>query len=351
MGVTSAIGAGLSAVSGVIGLSQQQKQAKAQKEMLDAQEAQQRLQAQLQLFSLKNQRVIDDLQDTLSDAANKQAYLQTDAGLRLQQQMNQMATQNAIFGSQMQQMQGDIGERQKQMQVAGQRSAQNEQVEGQFTEALGGVGSESNQFLSALLKGIQESENPRGALTTLMDVAASSGGINESLAMLLDSDAFAAQKNAYAANRMGEVGQQKIVTAQGIRGAGQQLNDVAAQLGLASAGLENSGIQFQSKMGILDANTAQQVSDNSFSSQRLANDQNYRTGIMAGNIQRSSRYLQSRASEEALQQGQVLSAETLAAQKSAIQSPGLFDYLGVGMNAYNTYNSLSQRPPTLRGNA
>lgn len=348
MGATAAIGAGFSVVGGVLGLNQKQKEAKAQRQALDAQEAQQRLQAQLQLFSLKNQRVIDNLQDTLADAAQKQAYLQTDAGLRLQQQMNQLATQNAIFGSQLQAFQGDVSERQAGMQAAGQRSAQEEAAEGALTEAIGGVSNESSQLLNSLLEGIGQSKNPRAALTTLMDAAAASGGVNEALSMLLDGDLYGAERNANAVARQGAVNEQKISTARNLRGETGKLAGVGEGLALANAGLQNSDVQFNSRMGALDARTSLEVANNTFASQGLANAQNYRTGIMANDIQRKSRYLTSQASEEALATGQALTADTIAAQKNAIGSPGLFDYLGVGLNAYNTYNQLSYVPPTLR---
>jgi hypothetical protein len=350
MGASAAIGAGMSVVGGVLGLGQKQKEAAAQRKMLDAQEAQQQLQAQLQLFALKNQRVVDNLQDTLTDAAQKQAYMQTDAGLKLQQQMNQLATQNAIFGSQVQALQGDARERSEQMQAAGQRSGQVSSAEQGLTEALGSLSGEQGQLISSLLEGIGKAKDPRTALATLLDTAASSGGVNEALQMLLGEGEFAAEQNASALSRAESVAGKKSQSAKAVKEATVGLAGTGEQLALANAGLENQNTQFNSRLGELDARTAEQVANNAFASQALANKQNYETGIMATNLQKQSRYLQSQASEEALKLGQALSSDTIAAQKQSISSPGLFDYLGVGLNAYNTYNQLSYVPPTLRRN-
>lgn len=349
MGVTAAIGAGLSVAGGVVGLNQQQKQANAQKKMIEAQEQQQRLQAQLQLFALRNQRLVDKLQDTLQDAAQKQAYLQTDAALKIQEQLNTLATGQAIFQHKMNLLKADVQERLAEMQTRAEESNAKQQAAAQFLQVLGSGEKDSQQFVESLIDNISKSDNARTVLASLLDVAAASGGgVNETLQMLLSNGEFEGVRNAAALARQDEIRRLTNSRAESIRDANMALADVNADLAMANATAQGDNARYLSRLGILDAATAQATAGAAFNAQRLANEQNYRTGIMSNELVRSSRYLQSLANEEALQQGQMIASDTLNAQKSAIRSPGLFDYLGVGLNAYNTYNQLSYRPPAIQ---
>jgi hypothetical protein len=347
MGAVSAIGAGLSVVSGISQLGAQQKQAKAQRQMLDKQDAYNKLQAQLQLFQLQNTRKLDELNDVLVDAASKQAYMQTDAGLKIQEQMNAFAASNAMFSGQVQQQQAAVGEKQAQMDAATQKTDAALRAGAEAIELMSGASSEELSAASATLESLMKGGDRQNAIAQLLDVAASSGGVNQALALLSESDAFAGNAAEAKLARGGQLTADMVSKGLSASEASKRAVGAQADVGLAGAGLAAETQRFEGRATELDADYARRVAELGFSGQRQANEANYKIGLMQSGIERSSRYLMGKANEEALNQGQALQSDIVAAQRSTIRSPGLFDYLGVGFGAYNTYNQLSYVPPSL----
>lgn len=344
MGITSAIGTGLSVVSGISQIGQQKRQAAAQKQMLDKQDAQQKLQSQLQLFSLQNQRKLDSLNDQLTDASIKSAYMQTDASLKAAEHINQLNTANAIFSAQVQK--GVAGATKQQSDIKSDTFVGDAKV--QAANASTANFAEANQeeqgTLNSILQNIAQGGNSQQALSSLLSLASSSGGINEALQLLSEQGTNDAVVAGAQASRAGELTKAKRKQGNATSEANIQLAQAQANQFRAGSAFEQQSTNYQSDASILDATTAARVTGEGFLSKRASNQSNYNISNESNALQRSSRYLTSMANEEALQQGQQLSSDTIAAQKSTIRSPGFFDYAGVGFNSYNTYNQLSQQP-------
>ena len=344
MGITSAIGAGLSAVSGISQLGQANKQAKAQKEMLDKQDAQQKLQSQLQLFSLQNQRRLDSLNDQLTDSSIKAAYMQTDASLKAAQHMNQLAVANAVFANQVQMGQAQATKQQSDIKSDTYVADAKAQAAGADTANFAQASQEEQGTLNGILQSMAQGSNSHQALSSLLNLASSSGGINEALGMLAGQGTNDAVVAGAQASRAGELTSAKRKQGNAVGTANVQLSEAQANQYRASSAMEQQSTNYGANAGILDALTSQEVANQGFLSKSAANQSNYNINNSSNQVQRPSRYLTSLANEEALQQGQALSSDTIAAQKDAIRSPGFFDYAGVGFNSFNTFNQLSQKP-------
>jgi hypothetical protein len=338
MGAVGAVAAGVSAVGGLVSLSNQQKQARAQRKALDAQKKQQQLQADLQLVAIKNQRLIDEMQDALEDAARQQAFLQTDAALRMQEQLNALAVENAKFVANLDLIKSRFNEQQTQLKAEEKATREKQRADEELISALGQTNAAYANQIKALLNSLQQDTNQRQALLALLDAGAAKGGINEALLTLLDT---ASPENEFEVARAGELVGTKAAKLKAMRDSNVAMADAEKTLVQNTASLDRVLTDYKANQDLINATAAGDVAANAFRSQRLANQANYNIGVLANEVARQSRYLQSQLNEEVLKQGVALSADTLEAQKRAIRTPGFFDYLALGLNAYNTYQKLT----------
>ena len=347
VGATAAIGAGLSAVSGLTGLSRQSKQAAAEREALEKQKQQNTLQAQLQLYSLRNQRMVDDLNDKLTENAAVSSYLQTQSSLKAQEATNELALQNAKFQAQVQQQMAGVGETQADMQARQQESDSRLRAGAEALEAYGSATTEEQQVLNSLLESLGKGDNQQNAIASLLDLAAASGGVNEALELLGNSASFEDVVANARALRADSSAQQKMSNADDVAVANAGLGKAAAGLTRTNASLDATNARYQGRAAELDANTSAEVSRLGFDSERTANEANYNIGFLSRDLQRTSRYYQSQANEEAIKKGAQLQNDITSIQQGNIRSPGLFDYLGTGFNSYNVWKQLGgQITPT-----
>lgn len=338
MGV--AVSTGVAVAGGLLGLSQKQQEAKRQKQVLDRQEAAQRMQADLQLFGLLQQRQVDSLSDMVNDSAQKQAYLQTQASLNAQEQQQRLAASQAEFAATVQQAGGDATATQKQMGAEGERSNSRLQAGAQAVEALVGSSTEQQELISSVLKQLQTNGSNQNAVALLLDYAASSGGVNEAIQKLSGGEGTEAEEAANAVGRSSQATTQKSDLAKAASAAGVELADLQYMIANANTEIERSGTNYGARIAASDARAGAAVNQAGISAARVANEGNY--GIMnsANAIQRQSRYLNSVANEQALKQGTAINSEILSLQKSNIQSPGFMDYVGLGVQGYGMYNNL-----------
>ena len=85
------------------------------------------------------------------------------------------------------------------------------------------------------------------------------------------------------------------------------------------------------------------MADQAFASERLGATGAYNASGIARSVEGSARELSLNASEETTSQGAAIANATAAAQVGAVRSPGFFDYMAIGANAYTTYTGLKAK--------
>lgn len=335
----AAVSTGVAVAGGLLSLNSKQKEAKRQKQMMDKQEAAQRMQADLQMFSLLQQRQIDNMSDMVSDAAQKQAYLQTQTQLAAQEMQQKMATSSALFAADVKKTEAEAIATQKQTQANKQTSDARMQAGAEAVEAIAGATSEEQQLVSSVLEQLKANGSNSNSIALLLDYAASAGGVNEALQALAKDDYSSVVAGGRLA-RESQMSNTKVDLAAAAKNANVDLAEVERLIANANTELERRNSVFTSDESIREANTADTINNLGIASAKAANEANY--GIMrsSNDLSRQSRYLNSLANEQALSQGTALNSEILALQKSNVKSPGFFDYVGLGVSGYNTYKSL-----------
>lgn len=337
----AAVSTGVAVAGGLLGLTQKQAEAKRQKEMISKQEAAQRMQADLQLFGLLQQRAIDGVNDLVTDAAQKQTWLQTQTSLSAQELSQQLANAQANFAADVQKKSTDVDSKQKQMKADTEFSNARIQAGNQALEALVGASTEEQQLISSVLKQLQTSGSNRNSISLLLDYAAANGGVNEALEMLTKEDTEATDA-ANAVGRATQVKDAKVDYAKLAADANVDLASLQRLLANANTEIERQSNYYSADASATEANTAYEIGKLGIASARAANDANL--GIMSSTnaIQRNTRYLNSLANEKALKQGTAINSEILALQKSNVSSPGFFDYVNLGVQGYGMYNQLKK---------
>jgi hypothetical protein len=345
MGATAAIGAGLSVVGGLASLNQKQKQAKAQRKLLDQQKRQQQLQADLQLFALKQQQAISDLNDALAEAAARQNFLATDSQLKLQQLVNQNAADNAILAASVENLKDKLVVSKQRLSAEELKQKQQQQAEQELIAAIKESTDTNNALLKQLIDASASKDEQRNSLISLLDAAAAQGGINEALSLLLDTDKYDVLRNEFASKRAQEQQNLTLSDKENKAQLTKQLATLLADMGLLEANAQELDSNARLQNLQREAELSKRLSNIISEGKRLANQTNFDVSLLASDIQKKSRYLQQKVNEQALALGNTLSKETLEAQKQLISRPGFFDYANVALGAYNTYNLLSPNKP------
>lgn len=337
----AAVSTGVAVAGGLLGLNQKQAEAKRQKELISKQEAAQRMQADLQLFGLLQQRAIDSLNDTVTDAAQKQAWLQTQTSLSAQEIQQQLANAQAKFTANVQKKTSEANAIQKQMGADTEFFNARIQAGNQALETLVGATSEEQQLISSVLKQLQSSGSNRNSISLLLDYAAANGGVNEALEMLTkeDTDAIEASSTIGKGNQTREA---KVDLSKQAEMANVDLASLQRLLTNANTEIEKANNYYAANAAESEANTAYEIGKLGTSTARAANDANFGIMTATNELQRNSRYLNSLANEKALKQGTTINSEILALQKNNVASPGFFDYVNLGVQGYGMYNQLKK---------
>lgn len=336
----AAAGAAVSVVGGIAGLSQQSSSAAAQKRMLASQEKQQALNAQLQYLTIKNQTYADDLSDRINDSVRSLAFAQSMQNLDAQERLNQQAVANALFDAEVQKTNADVGKTQQELQTASAVSQGTQQAGQGELEAVGSATGANGQDINSILQRLQQGEDSGSAIANLLDIAASSGGINEALSLLTDAD------NQASTVAAAELGRSQEVLGSRVAGAGEvkEATVEGIQAGAKTANIGGSIAQSQQKFAsdsqALDASTSGVVAGAGFAATRAANTASNKIGILADSSSAFSRKYLSAANLAAIEQGSALQSDIISAQRSQIKTPGFMDFIGVGVNSYNTYKGL-----------
>lgn len=335
-----AVGAAVSVAGGIVGLGQQNSAANAQRQAIKSQQEAAALQSELQLLALKQQTYADGLNDFITDSTRSLQYQQAQTQLKAQQIQNDLAVGNAVFDASVQRATADIQQAAGDRQAQANKSAADLAAGQQTTEVFGQENSREQQAINSFLKLIGDGDQQQNAIANLLDVAASSGGVNEALSLLLGEDDYSTIANA-GVQRSTQLGEVNRELAGSIETANRQLNtaDLNVATGLNTVNATQG--RYQADRQEQDALGSQQIANLGFQSARAANDANYNIGILSDQANRYSRDYLRRENERALLRGAQLTQDTLQAQANSVRSPGFFDYLNVGLQGYNTYRQLS----------
>lgn len=335
-----AVTAGVAVAGGLLGLNQKQKEAKQQRELLAKQDAAQRMQADLQLFSLMQQRQTDNLSNMLTESTQKQQFMQTQAMLDAQAIQQQIALTQSGLANEANRASGVAGLANKQMQAEGERSNARLQAGAQAVQEISNASSEEQGLISSVLKQLQQTGSSQNSIALLLDYAASAGGVNEALEMLSGGTGQEATVAAANVARSSQISQQKSELAKASERAGVSLADVQYGLSNAQAAIEKQAVDYNYNSNKLNDETAYATNQAGLSAAKSANVANYSIMNSTNQLQQQSRYLNSLANENAIKQGSAINSEILSLQSSNIRTPGFLDYVGVGLQGYTNYRSL-----------
>ena len=177
-------------------------------------------------------------------------------------------------------------------------------------------------------------------IANLLDIAASSGGINEALSLLTGGDVNAATTSAAQLARSQEVMGVRGGNAEAVANTTRQVAGSQANTSGISGSIQQSQNKFDADTSALDARTSGTVAGQGFAATKAANIASNKIGILTDDSSSYSRKYLSAANLAALDQGAALQSDILNAQKSQIKTPGFLDYVGLGVSSYNTFKGL-----------
>lgn len=335
-----AVTAGVAVAGGLLGLNQKQKEAKQQKQLLEKQDAAQRMQADLQLFSLLQQRQSDNLNNLLTESMQKQQYMQTQATLDAQALQQQLALTQSGLANEVNKAAGDAGTVQKQMAAETSRSEARLQTGAQAVQEFANASSEEQGVISSVLKQLQQTGSNQNSIALLLDYAASAGGVNEAMQMLSGGTGYEATEAAANVARASQLGDTRNELAKASAKAGMNLADVQYGIANAQAAIEKQGNDMNYRSSEANNAAVYETNQAGLSAARAANNANYSIMNSTNQLQQQSKYLSSIANESAIKQGSAINSEILALQSSNIRTPGFLDYVGVGLQGYTNFRSL-----------
>lgn len=332
----------MSVVSGLTGLANQNKAADAQKAALASQEKQAALNAQLQLLNLRNQTMSDRLNDGITDATNRLSYMQSRLQLQADEQLNNMAVANALSEASTSKQLAQEGAESNAINAQGQRAQADLAAGAEALDIFAGASKEEQAGVNSIVDALAKGGDRQSAIAQILSLASTAGGVNEALALLSDDNDYSATAAAASASRAGELTQAQRTGANATRDARQQVNAASTGAATTNANIQALMQTSAADKQMIDANSSQQIANQSFRATNAANDAAYGIGILSNETQRFARNYLSSASEQAIMQGAQLTSDTLRAQSAAIPRAGFFDVLGVGLQGYGAYRG-SQR--------
>lgn len=339
-----AVGAGVSVVSGLVGLQQQRKAANAQKQALASQQEQQALQARLNYLSLTQQAYADSINDVITDATKKLAYSQTEAQLFAQEKLNDIGVQNALLEANTNKALASISKDASDTEATQTRMAKDIEA-GQQTLAVGSSADEAlGSQAESLLKMLSGGKNQQEQIANLLDAAAAGGGVNLALENLLGEGAYDAIVAAGEQQRLIGTQDARLAAAGGQEEANKKLNSANEKVSLGMNQLGKAQADYGADKQILDAKFSQAINKQGFAATAAANKASYNIGLFSDQSSRASRDYLRQQNLDAVLRGAQLNSEILKAQSNAVSSPGFFDYLGVGLSGYQQYKATLPQP-------
>jgi hypothetical protein len=338
------VGAAVSVVSGIAGISQQNKQADAQRAQIQAANEQQALQAQLQLLSLKQQTYANGLNDYITDATRTLQYQQQQNQLEAQRSLNDLAVSNAVYEASMSKSNAAIQQTAADTQASRQASDANQGARQQQLQTQAAANNQQDQLVQQLTQMLGGGAQQNTNIANLLDAAMAHGGNNEALANLLGQNSNDAIVAAANLARGQQVQQMTTGLGQQVANASIGLNNADAQTARGINAINATQSFYNSDKQSQDALFSQQITNAGFNATQAANNASNNIGILSDQANRYSRDYLNQVNQNATLQGAQIQSNSLNAQANAVQSPGFFDYLGVGLNGYNTYNALTPKP-------
>jgi hypothetical protein len=330
MGVTSAIGAGLSVVGGLSQSSQQKQTANAQKKAISNQAEIDQLNSQLQLQSLQNSRATDRLNDEIRAASDNMSYLSTQAQINATETQQATDLARAESSYRVEGMDAATDSRTEQTQALLRGQDERSATANALVQAIG-ASSEDQQLVLSKLQEMPEQQRAN-TIASLLDAAASSGGTNVALKMLADLSGTGTTALASAA-RAEESQATKAQLARDSASASTALSLSTEASATTSAKRKQLDRENQVAQGLVDTEATRKVGESSFASQRTSVEGAKESNDRAAEVERLNREAQYSSNEEVITRGAELSASTAKAQTDAVKSPGFFDYAGVAANA------------------
>lgn len=333
-------GAAVSVVGGIAGIGQQNSAAAAQKRVLASQEKQQALNAQLQYLTIKNQAYADNLTDQINANVRELAYTQSTQNLQAQESLNQIAVSNALFDSNVQKVSADINKSQQEVQTQQQLSQEKQQAGQGELQALGSASEANVQDINSILQKLAQNGDASTGIANLLDIAASSGGINEAISLLTGSDTNASTTAAAQLGRSQEVLGSRADNALTVANTSKSSANAAANSANIGGTIQQTQQKFDASTQALDASTSGVVAGQGFQATNAANKASNNIGILSDNASAFSRKYLSAANLAAIEQGSAIQSDIINAQKAQVKTPGFLDYIGLGVGTYNTFKGL-----------
>lgn len=334
----SAVSTGVSVVGGLVGLSNQSSSAKAQRKAIEAQSEQQALEAQLKLYELDQTRQLNELTDAVNDQITAYNYQQAEASIVAQQKINELNTKNAIFEAQVAQQQAEINRGITENQIEEQRIAQDKAALENSINQLRGLGDQQSQNAATLIEQLSKEGSNFKQIANILDVAMSSGGVNEALTIL-----FGEYSNAdaeFAKDEQLRQAQASLIS--DIEKANLATNKASADVSQGQNEINTLTQIEQAKRAEKDAALSLDIANTSYDTQLTSLKAQKELEDITTPLERQMRDDLAEQQESALLQGAAIQSDIAKAQVKGINSPGFLDVLGVGLNGYQTYTKTSK---------
>lgn len=341
------VGAGVSVISGIAGISSKNAQANAQQQQINAQAYQQGVNQAATDAQLQAQQVQARQEYQLGILSRMQSYDQAQAGLVAQQNLAQLKSQADDYAAQYAASQSIGGSLQQAQQL--ERQAANIQM---GTDAkLGGAATKETGFNQQLESKLQQelmgqtaeqrkaiSQQAAGRMESSSGNVKQEQGLRESLAeafargLDVDSSQMLAEMQSMSEETMATIAEQI-----GLADTSSSLQTVGDNIRLAAQGLQGGMLQnaadFQNTVGATDA--ARQTIDYAADAQNFSAQNAYRAQDFSLGMQRDT-----------VAKGGIGQQQQFSAQSSSNRGAGFADYLNLGLQTYGAVSPLLAKRAT-----
>ena len=334
----------VSIMGGIAGIASKNSQARAQREQIDAQAYQAKVNQMASESMLQEQQVLARKEYEMGTLSRLQAYNQAQAGLAAQEQISTLKAQQDAYNIQYQALQQRGQLDQQQSQLERQRldtTISADQKMGASATKEGGIASQLTantlKEMAMQTEGDRKriSEQAAGRMSSTSSLVKGernlSNDISTALSQGLDTDRTSIQ--AYI-QQLTEEEQVLLAERIGLNDNALNMDTVAANIRLAASGAEGALQQ-------VNADRSNTLAASSIASQLMTNDANQQ----ARAAQDSYRY-----QDYSLGMQRDIAAKTGQSQQSAYQSAssntrgaGFVDYLNLGVSAYGAVSPLLNR--------
>jgi hypothetical protein len=335
-----AVASAVTVVGGLVGIGRQSSAARAQKNAIKSQQEIAAREAQLNLLQLKNQQMANQVTDYIDDATRRLQYQQSMAALDNQQQLNNIAVNSALVDAQVQQQMAGVSKQGADIQAGEQKLAADRQTTQQFLQQLSASGEATGQLGANILQALGAEDVTADQIASLLNVAASTGGINEALALFADRNQATGAQGQFA--QVIDREQAKVDLSSQIADKQNRANQLVFGMSTNMAGAQEASDVRAANDLSSDARVSKVLADAGFNTQRATMRGNF--GIMEASnaANRFARDYLAAYQERAVADGAKVNQDVLEAQRRSIRTPGFFDVLGVGLDGYNAYTKFNK---------